>query len=85
MTPEDVKLFNHNVNVNNHNAEFFENITGTLMEQNNAIVGILGEYKWIDFIKWLIILLVFSLFVIELQNLENKVKKLERGDKVDKC
>ncbi len=84
MTPEDVKLFNHNVNVNNHNSELFENITDVLIDHDNALLGILGDYLWIDFIKWLILLLVFSLFVLELQNLENKVKQLERGDKVDK-
>ncbi len=81
---EGVELFNYNVRVNNHNSELFENITNTLIDHDNALLGILGDYLWIDFIKWLGLFTFLLLLVLELQRLENKVNQLERGDKVDK-
>jgi len=81
---EGVELFNYNVRVNNHNSELFENITNTLIAHDNALLGLLGDYLWIDFIKWLVLFTFLLLLVLELQRLENKVNQLERGDKVDK-
>ena len=84
MTPENIDIFNHNVRVTNHNTELFENITNSLIRQNDMIIDILGNYNGVDIVRTMVMFIIFSLFVLELKKLENKVKILERGDKVDK-
>ena len=81
MTPEDVKIFNHNVQVQNHNADLFENITHSLVETNSGIIKALNDMVTYDFARTMVFLLIFIGILLEIQSLDNKVKKLER-DKV---
>lgn len=81
MTPEDVKIFNHNVQVQNTNAELFENITRGLIQTNGGIINALNDMVTYDFARTMVFLLIFVGILLEIQSLENKVKKLER-DKV---
>ena len=81
MTPEDVKIFNHNVQVQNHNADLFENITHSLVETNGGIINALNDMVTYDFARTMVFLLIFVGILLEIQSLENKVKKLER-DKI---
>lgn len=81
MTPEDVKIFNHNVQVQNNNADLFENITRGLIQTNEGIINALNDMVTYDFARTMVLLLIFIGILLEIQSLENKVKKLER-DKV---
>ena len=81
MTPEDVKIFNHNVQVQNNNADLFENITHGLIQTNEGIINALNDMVTYDFARTMVFLLVFIGILLEIQSLENKVKKLER-DKI---
>lgn len=81
MTPEDVKIFNHNVQVQNNNADLFENITRGLIQTNEGIINALNDMVTYDFARTMVFLLIFIGIVLEIQSLDNKVKKLER-DKI---
>lgn len=81
MTPEDIAVFNHNVEVQNHNAQLFENITRSLVETNDIFINTINDMVFYNFLQVMIICLLMVAIVLEMQSLENKVKKLER-DKV---
>ena len=81
MTPEDVKIFNHNVQVQNHNAELFHNITRGLIQTDGGIINTLNDMVTYDFARTMVFLLIFIGILLEIQSLDNKVKKLER-DKI---
>ena len=81
MTPEDAKIFNHNVDVQNHNEQLFLNITRGLIQANDGIINALNDMVTYDFARTMVFLLVFIGILLEIQSLENKVKKLER-DKI---
>ena len=81
MTPEDIAVFNHNVEVQNHNAQLFENITRSLVETNDIFINTINDMVFYNFLQVMIICLLMVAIVLEIQSLENKVKKLER-DKV---
>mgnify|MGYP001193345221 CR=1 FL=1 len=81
MTPEDVKILNHNVQVQNTNDELFENITRGLIQTNDGIINALNDMVCYDFARTMVFLLIFIGILLEIQSLDNKVKKLER-DKI---
>ena len=81
MTPEDVKIFNHNVQVQNNNADLFKNITRGLIQTNEGIINALNDMVTYDFARTMVFLLILIGIVLEIQSLDNKVKKLER-DKI---
>ena len=78
MTPEDLAVFNHNVEVQNHNAQLFENITRSLVETNNIFINTINDMVFYNFLQVMIFCLFMVAIVLEIQSLENKVKKLER-------
>lgn len=81
MTPEDISVFNHNVQVQNHNTQLFQNITRGLVQTNDEIINTLNGMVTYDVAKTVVLLLILVGILLEIQLLENKVKKLER-DKV---
>lgn len=81
MTPEDVNVFNHNVQVQNYNSQLFENITRAIIEVNDNIIQNFTDMLCYEFLKSIFICLLLIGILLEIQSLENKVTKLER-DKI---
>ena len=58
MTPEDIAVFNHNVEVQNHNAQLFQNITRSLVETNDIFINTINDMVFYNFLQVMIICFV---------------------------
>ena len=77
MTPEEIELFNHNVEVENNNTKYMENITGILSERIDCILNYLDETSFVESLMIFSLVLLLIINFVFVQQLENRVTELE--------
>jgi len=77
MNPEEVKIFNHNVEVDNNNTRYVRNITGILSERIDFIFKYLDEYTFAESLMIFAFILTLFANLMFIQQLENRVTELE--------